>query len=319
MTAGRSSSGTVPDEGRTGAEAVVQVVIMLAIGAAAGAASFTHVHAVAAVHGQGGWLAWADAVVLELMSIASGLELRRRRRHSYPVTFPAVVLLCAVVLSLAAQVVQAEPSPIGWIAAALPALGFLTMVKIALGHTGRHAVAADGPHRSGVVPGAGDELGNRTRTASGTASAQAGGSRLVGLPARQDRHGTALDEDEAADVPDGPGRPARDAVGSDAATVVPERVTELLPAARVARGRLLASGRRVSRDALAGQLRADGYPAANALVSAVHQALSVDPAPEGAERPDPSGAPVGARPLPAAELDAARAPQLVRAGAGSGS
>jgi hypothetical protein len=39
------------------------------------------------------------------------------------------------VLSLAAQVVEAEPSVIGWIAAALPAAGFLAMVKIALGHS----------------------------------------------------------------------------------------------------------------------------------------------------------------------------------------
>src|SRR3954471_606393 len=38
----------------------------------AGAGSFTHVHDVAAAHGQAGWLAWADAVVLELMSIAPG-------------------------------------------------------------------------------------------------------------------------------------------------------------------------------------------------------------------------------------------------------
>jgi hypothetical protein len=73
------SSRTARRPVRTSAEAVVQVVIMLAIGAAAGAASFTHVRAVAAAHGQDGWLAWADAVVLELMSIASGLELRRRR------------------------------------------------------------------------------------------------------------------------------------------------------------------------------------------------------------------------------------------------
>jgi hypothetical protein len=42
----------------------VQIVIMLAIGAAAGAASFTHVHNLAAAHGQAGWLAWADAIVL---------------------------------------------------------------------------------------------------------------------------------------------------------------------------------------------------------------------------------------------------------------
>ncbi|MFG2040784.1 DUF2637 domain-containing protein [Dactylosporangium sp. NPDC048998] len=109
---------------------------MLAIGGAAGAASFTHVHNVAAAHGQPGWLAWADAIVLELMSIASGLELRRRKRAHASTTFPAAVLVCAVTLSLAAQVVEAEPSPIGWTAAAVPALGFLVMVKVALGYTG---------------------------------------------------------------------------------------------------------------------------------------------------------------------------------------
>jgi uncharacterized protein DUF2637 len=126
VTAGHPKSRTVRDNR---AEGFVQVLIMLAIGAAAGAASFTHVHNVAASHGQPGWLAWADAIVLELMSIASGLELRRRRRAAAPTTFPAIVLGCAVTLSLTAQVVEAEPSPIGWTAAAVPALGFLVMVK----------------------------------------------------------------------------------------------------------------------------------------------------------------------------------------------
>jgi hypothetical protein len=134
-------------------EGVVQVVIMLAIGAAAAAASFTHVHDVAEAHGQPGWLAWADAVVLELMSVAGGLELRRRKRLGARLWFPAVVLVVAVVLSLGAQVVEAEPSVIGWIAAALPAVGFLAMVKIALGRASpdpaehRAADVPDGPGR----------------------------------------------------------------------------------------------------------------------------------------------------------------------------
>jgi Protein of unknown function (DUF2637) len=326
MTAVGGPSGTILDGRETGVEAVVQVVIMLAIGCAAGAASFTHVHAVAAVHGQGGWLAWADAVVLELMSIASGLELRRRRHHGYPVTFPAVVLICAVVLSLAAQVVQAEPSVIGWIAAALPALGFLTMVKIALGHTGAHAAAADGRYRHGIVPVAGHGPEGGAQVPSGAVSAGAGGGRLVGFPARQNRDVTALDWDatapdggSAADDPDGPGRPRCDPAGTDTAIGVPERVSELLPAARAARARLLASGRRVSRDALAGQLRADGHPAANALVSSVHQALSADPATQGADDVGPPDAPTGARPLTEDEPDEARAPRVVRVGARSGS
>jgi glyoxylase-like metal-dependent hydrolase (beta-lactamase superfamily II) len=51
---------------------------MMVIGLAAGAGSFRHVHDVAATHGQAGWLAWDDAVVLELMSIASGLASTMR-------------------------------------------------------------------------------------------------------------------------------------------------------------------------------------------------------------------------------------------------
>src|SRR4051794_41566953 len=74
------------------AESAVQVLILLTIGGTAAAASFTHVHDVAAAHGQPGWLAWADAVVLELMSVAGGLELRRRKRVGARLWFPAVVL-----------------------------------------------------------------------------------------------------------------------------------------------------------------------------------------------------------------------------------
>jgi hypothetical protein len=50
---------------RPSLESAIQIVIMLAIGIAAGAAGFTHVHDVTATHGQGGWKAWADAVDLE--------------------------------------------------------------------------------------------------------------------------------------------------------------------------------------------------------------------------------------------------------------
>jgi hypothetical protein len=118
------------------AEGVVQVVILLTVGGVAAAASFTHVHNVAAAHGQPGWLAWADAIVLELMSIATGLEIRRRARGNRPAGFVLAILVAAVTLSLSAQVVEAEASVVGWLAAALPALGFLACVKIVLSRTG---------------------------------------------------------------------------------------------------------------------------------------------------------------------------------------
>jgi hypothetical protein len=116
-------------------EGLVQVLILLTIGSMAAAASFTHVHNVAVKHGQPGWLAWADAIVLELMSIATGLEIRRRYRAGQPTRFVLAVLISAVVLSLSAQVVEAERSVVGWLAAALPALGFLALVKIVLSRT----------------------------------------------------------------------------------------------------------------------------------------------------------------------------------------
>jgi Protein of unknown function (DUF2637) len=125
---------TTPDRGEQ-AEGVVQVAIMLIIGTTAGAASFTHVHDVAYAHGQPDWIGWADACVVELMSLALGLELRRRARTGRPTTFVLTALVFFIAVSLAAQVVEAEPSMIGWLAAALPALGFLVLAKVVLSRT----------------------------------------------------------------------------------------------------------------------------------------------------------------------------------------
>ncbi|MET8909181.1 DUF2637 domain-containing protein [Micromonospora sp. NPDC004551] len=187
---------------------------MLLIGGAAGAASFRHVHDVAAAHGQPGWLAWADAVVLELASIAAGLELRRNRRWGKSVAFPATVLTVAVFLSLAAQVVEAEASVIGWVAAALPALGFLTMVKIALGradpappgHTARPTPGEPGPRRivDVAVPDTGEPVpGPPPRRSAGPGPGP--GDHCAG-PGRPDRRPHARHPRDTA-VPQGT-RPA---------------------------------------------------------------------------------------------------------------
>jgi outer membrane biosynthesis protein TonB len=116
-------------------EGVAQVAIMLIIGATAGAASFTHVHDVTVAHGQPHWIGWANACVVELMSIALGLELRRRARTHRPTAFVATALVFFILVSLAAQVVEAEPSVVGWLAAALPAIGFLVLAKVVLSRT----------------------------------------------------------------------------------------------------------------------------------------------------------------------------------------
>ncbi|BCB88864.1 hypothetical protein Psuf_061770 [Phytohabitans suffuscus] len=235
MTAPEAVSASARVDRATRVEGVVQIVIMLAIGGAAGAASFTHVHNLAAAHGQDGWLAWADAIVLELMSIASGLELRRRKRVGKPVWFPAAVLVVAVVLSLAAQVVEAERSVIGWIAAALPAAGFLAMVKIALGRT-----AATGP----AAPEAGD-AGWRAGPPSGTAG---------------DGPGRATDDRSQQST-------ANAAAEADAGEEAYLR--GLVPAALAASAELAGQGRPLSREALADTLRRDGHAMSNARASAL--------------------------------------------------
>ncbi|MFI6265308.1 DUF2637 domain-containing protein [Micromonospora sp. NPDC051006] len=260
--------------GREQLENRVQVLIMLLIGGAAGAASFRHVHDVAAAHGQPGWLAWADAVVLELTSIAAGLELRRNRRLGKSVAFPATLLTVAVFLSLSAQVVKAEASVIGWIAAALPALGFLAMVKIALGRAdpappARTARTASGPAlatdaavRDGneMVPGP---------SASVQASAAAVQDGATAVPASADRR-PAIPDWRAGEAPAGDSGP---------------ELAALVPAARTARA-LAVQGTPLSRTALAHQLRADGHQLSNATASALVRVLRAETTPPHQPAPD---------------------------------
>ncbi|RGC70863.1 hypothetical protein C5N14_01845 [Micromonospora sp. MW-13] len=113
-------------------ESAVRLVILLAIGSMAGAAAFTHVHDLSVTHGQPDWIGWANAVAVELMAIYLGLELRARRRARRPVGLVASLLVAFALLSLAAQVAEAEPSVWGWTVAAVPSLAFLALVKVVL-------------------------------------------------------------------------------------------------------------------------------------------------------------------------------------------
>jgi hypothetical protein len=144
------------------AESAVQVALMVAVGGVAGAAAWSHVVSLAVAHGQPGWLAWADAAVIETLAVSAGLEIRRRRRGGQPAGVVLVVLVAAVALSLAAQVAEAEPTPWGWVMAAVPAVGFLVMAKIALGRPAARTEergARREPAGAAGVAGAGRQLG----------------------------------------------------------------------------------------------------------------------------------------------------------------
>ena len=116
-------------------ESTVQIIILLAIGGMAGAASFTHVHDWTMHNvpaGTGGWFGWANAVISELTPTAAGIEIRRRKRQHRPIASPLTVLAAAAALSLTAQVAEARPSITGWLVAAVPALAFLVLTELVL-------------------------------------------------------------------------------------------------------------------------------------------------------------------------------------------
>ncbi|NIH88250.1 DUF2637 domain-containing protein [Amycolatopsis granulosa] len=113
---------------------VIRVLVTVVLGGIGGAAGFTHTHDWAVHHGQTGWLAWADAVVIEGIAIVAGFEVRRDHQHGKTklLTFPMTVLVAGFGIQMTAQVALAEPTPGGWLLAAMPALGFLVVVKLLL-------------------------------------------------------------------------------------------------------------------------------------------------------------------------------------------
>jgi|GEM_PF-2188232 len=133
-----STTGT-DRRGRWPASEVIRVLVTVVLGGIGAAAGFKHTHDWAIAHGQTGWLAWADAVVIEGMAVVSGFEIHREHHQSSGprrrVSFPAVVLVAGFAVQMAAQVALAEPTPAGWLLAAMPALGFLVVVKLLMRRT----------------------------------------------------------------------------------------------------------------------------------------------------------------------------------------
>ncbi|MGW4521031.1 DUF2637 domain-containing protein [Amycolatopsis sp. NPDC004378] len=121
---------------------VLTTVIVGGVGAAAG---FTHTHDWASSHGQAGWLAWADAVVIECLVLVAGFEVRRDHLagKSRRLSLPIAVMSGALLVQMTAQVALAEPTAAGWLVAAMPAASFILIVKLALRTHGDAAPAAE--------------------------------------------------------------------------------------------------------------------------------------------------------------------------------
>ncbi|WP_214107249.1 DUF2637 domain-containing protein [Acrocarpospora catenulata] len=107
-------------------------VLVLAL--IAGAGSFTHIRDTAHDSGQTGWMAWAVAVCVDLTCVMAARERQRdkktgRPRHGWT-SWPTLVLIAGIVLSLAANLHQAEPTVWGWLTAATPAGAFLIAISM---------------------------------------------------------------------------------------------------------------------------------------------------------------------------------------------
>ncbi|MGI5417298.1 DUF2637 domain-containing protein [Actinomadura luteofluorescens] len=114
-----------------GAVADSAPVVVLAGIAAAG--SFTHIRDTATEHGQRGWMAWAIAVCIDLTCVMAAAERQRDKntgRETGRLSWPTVVLVGGILLSLAANLAQADPSVWGWITAGTPAGAFLVAVSM---------------------------------------------------------------------------------------------------------------------------------------------------------------------------------------------
>ncbi|WP_285497023.1 DUF2637 domain-containing protein [Actinomadura sp. NBRC 104425] len=150
-------------------------VVVLAGIAAAG--SFTHIRDTAVEHGQGGWMAWAVAVCIDLTCVMAARERQRDKRtgrRTGRLSWPTLVLVGGILLSLAANLAQAEPSAWGWITAATPAGAFLVAVSM----LERRATVAGERARSAVpaVLTAPPSFGNPPSSSSGPSSSNASSS-----------------------------------------------------------------------------------------------------------------------------------------------
>nr|WP_205809350.1 DUF2637 domain-containing protein [Micromonospora sp. HNM0581] len=137
------------------------VLIVLIVGGLAGAASFTHVHDWTMANspaGTGDWFGWANAAISELLPLAALLTIRQRRRTGGPIGYPMFLLVCAVALSLAAQLAVAKPGLSGWLLSAVPALAFLGLSKLVFSTAPVPPATTPAGDRCADVPAGSDAL-----------------------------------------------------------------------------------------------------------------------------------------------------------------
>ena len=139
--------------------AVADALPVTVLAAIAGAGSFTHIRDTAAQHGQTGPMSWAVAVCVDLTCVMAARERQRDKRHgtvTRRLSWPTVVLAGGVLLSLAANLAQAQPDAWGRIVAAVPPAAFLvavSMIERRAARRPRPAAGQDGTAGEPSAPG----------------------------------------------------------------------------------------------------------------------------------------------------------------------
>jgi hypothetical protein len=151
--------------------AVADALPVTVLAVIAGAGSFTHIRDTAAQHGQHGLMASAVAVCIDLTCVMAARERQRDKQNGIRarrLSWPTVVLAGGVLLmSLAANLAQAQPTAWGRIVAAVPPAAFLVAVSMIERRAARRPRLIAGqdvavgepsePGRPSPVPDAGDE------------------------------------------------------------------------------------------------------------------------------------------------------------------
>ncbi len=143
---------------RRTAAALADTAPVLVLAAIAGAGSFTHIRDTASQHGQHGAMAWAVAVCIDLTCVMAARERQRDKRHgdTRRVSWPTLVLAGGILLSLAANLAQSQPTAWGRVVAATPSGAFLVAVSMLERRATRAEVTRTEPGPP-IVPAVPDE------------------------------------------------------------------------------------------------------------------------------------------------------------------
>jgi hypothetical protein len=114
------------------AAALADTAPVLVLASIAGAGSFTHIRDTASQHGQHGPMAWAVAVCIDLTCVMAARERQRDKRlgGTRRISWPTLVLAGGILLSLAANLAQSQPTAWGRVVAGTPSVAFLVAVSM---------------------------------------------------------------------------------------------------------------------------------------------------------------------------------------------